>query len=343
MRTCCWPAPRVASGSRRSWRSARRMSTCWSRSRSCCARWSAVWARRPRGSSDGRVSVSGEGPVAAVRDSGSLRHHRPVGGFPRRRRGQRDGIHGAGTRGRPASADTRRDRVHPGVDPGFSGLCAARAGHGTGRIAGRRHRRSGGAHRGLSLRLERADHAVQPPLERRTHRHAADVLRRTFVRCVVVSGHGSRRRAREHLQRPAGGFVCQRRSHLRRPGRFHRRRSARGAGRCRDTIAVGVQPGADHAGPAVLLCRAAPGSARYDPEAAGDPAAGRDRRAGQSRGAGAGGGVRGSGAAGAARRVAPTAPAGDRTAAADRVFPHAGPGLPVHRDLHDREGQSVAE
>ena len=111
----------------------------------------------------------------------------------------------------------------------------------------------------------------------------------------------------------------------------------------RDAVARGVQPGADHVGPAVLLCRAAAGSARHDPEAAGDPAAGRDRRAGQSRGAGAGGGDRGSGAAGAARCAAPAAPAGDRTAAADRVFPGARPGLPVHRDLPDREGQSLAE
>ena len=33
----------------------------------------------------------------------------------------------------------------------------------------------------------------------------------------------------------------------------------------------------------------------------------------------------------------------DRTAAADRVFSGAGPGLPVHRDLPDREGQPMAE
>ena len=33
----------------------------------------------------------------------------------------------------------------------------------------------------------------------------------------------------------------------------------------------------------------------------------------------------------------------DRTAAADRVFPGARPGVPVHRDIPDREGQPVAE
>ena len=49
----------------------------------------AVAERRPR------VSISGEGPVAAVRGGGALRRHRSVGRFPRRRRGQRDGVHRA--------------------------------------------------------------------------------------------------------------------------------------------------------------------------------------------------------------------------------------------------------
>ena len=63
----------------------------------------------------------------------------------------------------------------------------------------------------------------------RADRRAAQVLRRSFVRRVVVSGHGSGRRARQHLQRPAGGVVRQRRGHLGGPGRFDRRR---GAPRC---------------------------------------------------------------------------------------------------------------
>ena len=71
---------------------------------------------------------------------------------------------------------------------------------------------------------------------------------------------------------------------------------------------AGLQPGADHAGPPVLLRRAPPRPARYDPEAPRDPAAGRDRRAGQPGGAGAGGGDRPAGAAGASRGTAPTAP-----------------------------------
>ena len=130
-----------------------------------------------RGVSDGRVSVSGEGPVAAVRDGGSYDIIDLSADFLDAAEANATAFTVQAHRDRPARADTRRDRVHPGVDPGLSGLCAARAGDRAGRIAGRRHRRSGGAHRGLSLRLERADPAVQPTLERRTHRHAADVLR----------------------------------------------------------------------------------------------------------------------------------------------------------------------
>ena len=44
---------------------------------------------------------------------------------------------------------------------------------------------------GLSLGLERAHPAVKPALGRRAYRHAAPVLRRPLVRRVVVSGHGS--------------------------------------------------------------------------------------------------------------------------------------------------------
>ena len=105
----------------------------------------------------------------------------------------------------------------------------------------------------------------------------------------------------QHLQRPAGGFVRQRRGRppTARTTPSPTRRDAVLADAA-DAVASGLQPGADHPGPAVLLCRAAAGSARHDPEAAGDPAAGRDRRAGQSRRAGPGGGDRGPGAAGAA-------------------------------------------
>ena len=118
-------------------------------------------------------------------------------------------------------------------------------------------------------------------------------------------GHRLRGRARQHLQRPAGGFVRQRRG---RPPTGPDDAIADEAGAVlagtADAVARRIQPGADHAGPAVLLRRAAAGSARHDPEAAGDPAAGGDRRAGQSGRAGAGGGDRRAGAAGAAGRAA---------------------------------------
>ena len=42
--------------------------------------------------------------------------------------------------------------------------------------AGCRHRRPGGAHRGLSFRLERAHPAVQPPVGRGAHRHSEEIL-----------------------------------------------------------------------------------------------------------------------------------------------------------------------
>ena len=70
----------------------------------------------------------------------------------------------------------------------------------------------------------------------------------------------------------------------------------------------------------------------------------RDRGAGESGGAGAGGGDRDPGAAGAACCATPRLRrAGDRAAAADRLFPGARPRLPVHRDLPDREGEPLAE
>ena len=46
-------------------------------------------------------------------------------------------------------------------------------------------------------------------LVRRAHRRAAEILRRPVVRHVLVSRHRRRRRARRHLQRPAGGVLRQ--------------------------------------------------------------------------------------------------------------------------------------
>ena len=95
-RTCCWPAPRVASVSREILALGAAHLRVLEPEPVLLRALERGLGPSPAWASDGRVSVSGEGPVAAVRDSGSLRHHRPVGGFPRRRGGQRDGIHRAG-------------------------------------------------------------------------------------------------------------------------------------------------------------------------------------------------------------------------------------------------------
>ncbi len=145
---------------------------------------------------DGRVSLSGAGPVAAVRDGGGYDIIDLSADFL-------DAADANATAFTElAVADYLRalapggHRVDPGVDPRLSGLCTARAGNGACGTARRGHRRSGGAHRGVSLRLERAHPAVEPRLECRPHRDAEAILRRAVVRRVVVSRHGSDRRAR---------------------------------------------------------------------------------------------------------------------------------------------------
>ena len=201
-----------------------------------------------------------------------------------------------------------------------------------------------GACRAVSLGLGRARAAVARSLVRRPHRRAAEILRRPFVRRLLVSGHQRRRRARRHLQRPAGGLLRQRRGAVGRwPGRLHRRRGRRGACRRRNALRCGLQPGAGDAGPTVFLRRAATGPARHLAAPAGDPAAGGDRRAGEPGGAGAGGGDRRAGAAGAAGGAAPAACRPRRAAARRDLFPRTGSRLPVHRDRTDRACQLLAE
>ena len=142
-RTCCWPAPRAASASPRSWR--------WARRRSTLLEPEPVLLRALEQGPWTVAAQAGDARVTAVRRRAGggnpqrrqLRHHRPVGRFSGCRRGQRHGIHGAGNRGRPACVAARWDRVHPGVDPRFSGLRIACAGNCAGRTAGRRYRRSG--------------------------------------------------------------------------------------------------------------------------------------------------------------------------------------------------------
>ena len=70
----------------RSWRSARRISACWSRSRSCCARWSAASARRPRGRAMVASACRAKGPwrrfaTAAATTSSTCRR---ISSTPRR-------------------------------------------------------------------------------------------------------------------------------------------------------------------------------------------------------------------------------------------------------------------
>ena len=183
----------------------------------------------PRWRDDSRVTLSGEGPVAAVRNGGNYDIIDLSADFL-------DTAEANATAFTVQAIAAYLRALAPGgivsipVSIRDFPVYALRVlATGASGAAGRRHRRSGGAHRGLSLCLERAHPAVQPPLGRRAHRRGAQVLRRALVRRVVVSGHGSGRRARQHLQRPAGGVVRQRRGHLGRARRFDRRR---GAARC---------------------------------------------------------------------------------------------------------------
>ncbi len=254
----------------------RRRSACWSRSRNCCASCARVSGRcRPLDALP-NVHVAGAGPLAdagrGVYDVVDL---------------SADFLDAAETN---ATAFTReaivsylrapgaeRDRVDPGLDPRFPGLCPAHAVHRPRRAAGGRHRRSAGACHRLPVGLERPHPGLPRRLERRAHRRRPQILRRPLVRHVLVSRPGRREGARRHLQRPAGGVLRQGRGRIRRSRRRDRRRGAGGPVRPAVAVARAIQPVADHVGQTVLLRRAAAGSHRHHPETAGDPAAGRGR------------------------------------------------------------------
>ncbi len=109
---------------------------------------------------------------------------------------------GAFRRGdRPLSPgpDARRDRLDPRLDPRFPRLRAADAGHGASRAHRSGDRRSGLPCRRVPLGLERPHPAVQPCVGCRSHRSREDVLRRSFVRRVVLSRHGCRSGAAGYL------------------------------------------------------------------------------------------------------------------------------------------------
>ena len=121
-----------------------------------------VWARRPPGRATAACSLSGEGPVAAVRDGGSYDIIDLSADFL-------DAAEANATAFTvQALADYLRALAPGGIVSipvsirDFPVYALRVLATGAGRIAGRRHRRPGGAHRGLSLRLERAHPAVQP-------------------------------------------------------------------------------------------------------------------------------------------------------------------------------------
>ncbi len=184
----------------------------------------------PAWRADSRVSLSGEGPVAATRDGGSYDIIDLSADFLDAAEANATAFIGAGNCGRPAGA----------CDP--AGSCPSRCRSAISRSMRCACWRRRGRHcwRPASAIRRRIPWSIAPPGARasccRTDAWDAgriatlrQVLRRAFVRRVVVSGDRPGGRARQHLQRPAGGVVRQRRGDLRWPGRLHRRR---GAARC---------------------------------------------------------------------------------------------------------------
>ena len=163
----------------------------------------------PAWASDGRVSVSGEGPVAAVRDGGSYdiidlsadfldaAEANATAFTVQALAGDLRALTPGGIVSIPVSirdfpvyalrvlATARAALLAAGIDDPAAHTVVYRS--------------------AWSARILLSNR----PWERRTHRHAADVLRRTLVRRVVVSGHGSRRRARASIYNdlPAVSFA----------------------------------------------------------------------------------------------------------------------------------------
>ena len=115
-------------------------STCWSRSPCCSASCAHGIGPSPPAPAIAGATISGSAPLGRHRQR-TVRHHRPVGRLPRRRRDQRDRLQPGGDRLLPARPGAGRDGVDPGLDPRLPGLCAADAGHGAGGAAVRGHRR----------------------------------------------------------------------------------------------------------------------------------------------------------------------------------------------------------
>ena len=82
--------------------------------------------------------VSGDGPVAAIRDGGGYDIIDLSADFLDAAEANATAFTRAGDRRLPARAGAGRDRVDPGVDPRFPGLCAAHAGDRAGGAAARR-------------------------------------------------------------------------------------------------------------------------------------------------------------------------------------------------------------
>ena len=86
-----------------------------------------------------------------------------------------------------------------------------------GSSGGRRRRPRRPCH-GLSLRLERPHPRCPQTMEPEPHRGRAEILRRPFLRRLLLPRHGCRRRASQYLQRPARDLLH------RRTGRVQRHR-----------------------------------------------------------------------------------------------------------------------